>query len=501
MTSANPLVTSATTASRPAPMAQPATNQPPTHHHHHPTESPATNGVCLGHAHDTRPAPAPPVNGSNLAKKGKGKKAMDSSEASKLVAARISQLELDAAGEKDQEAEIEREVKKANRELHTQTSKMSDMQKIDHLHKRCSDLLAEMKRHERESIKNKKRGDQLQKEKDSSRNELSKQITLKEKLEKLCREIQRENNKLKNENKTLTDNQVRNQNSWDEKYAALLQKLDDYQEEKDNPRKQVVDIEMDELFKQRFKSLIDQYELRELHFHSLMRTKELEVQYHLARYEKEKKAAEAENARSRQLNAQVQTFSKTETELRQQLNVYVDKFKQVEDTLNNSNDLFLTFRKEMEDMSKKTKRLEKENEGLKRKHEATNNNIFKMAEERTKHLKEIEDLKKREAKLNGIIKQMQQQGRGIAPGLTNNGENGYMEGEGELEGDESEYDDEYEEDEEGEEEGSEEGEEEYDDETEDEGLQEPQPYGPERPPPATTTNSGTPVAVTANGHH
>ena len=71
------------------------------------------------------------------------------------------------------------------------------MQKIDHLHKRCSDLLAEMKRHERESIKNKKRGDQLQKEKDASRNELSKQITLKEKLEKLCREIQRENNKLK----------------------------------------------------------------------------------------------------------------------------------------------------------------------------------------------------------------------------------------------------------------------------------------------------------------
>jgi hypothetical protein len=74
---------------------------------------------------------------------------------------------------------------------------MNDMQKIDHLHKRCSELLADMKRHERESIKNKKRGDQLQKEKDSSRNELSKTITLKEKLEKLCRELQKENNKLK----------------------------------------------------------------------------------------------------------------------------------------------------------------------------------------------------------------------------------------------------------------------------------------------------------------
>jgi len=60
-----------------------------------------------------------------------------------------------------------------------------------------------------------------------------------------------------------------------------------------------------------------------------MRTKELEVQYNLARFDREKQKAEAETARARQLNEQVQTFSKTETELRNQLNVYVDKFKQV----------------------------------------------------------------------------------------------------------------------------------------------------------------------------
>jgi myosin heavy subunit len=240
-----------------------------------------------------------------------------------------------------------------------------------------------------------------------------------------------------------------------------------------------------------------------------MRTKELEVQYNLARYEREKKNYEAELGRSRQLNAQVQTFSKTETELRQQLNVYVDKFKQVcpvrrrrpsaqtdaraqvEDTLNNSNDLFMTFRKEMEDMSKKTKRLERENENLKRKHDQVNGNILKMAEERNKNLGEIDELKKKLEKLNGIIKQMQQQGRGIPPGLTGTVENGYVEGD--LDGDESEYeDDEYDEGED--EEVSDDGDE-YDDETEDElhQQQQPQPYGPERPPPA-------PVAAT-NGHH
>lgn len=142
-------------------------------------------------------------------------------------------------------------------------------------------------------MKNKKRADQLQKERDQSRSELSKTVSLKEKLEKLCRELQKENNKLKNENRTLKANEVSNLNSWDQKYATLLQKLDDLQEDKDHPKRAAVDIELDELFRTRFKSLMDQYELRELHFHSMMRTKEIEVQFNLSRYEREKKRSDA----------------------------------------------------------------------------------------------------------------------------------------------------------------------------------------------------------------
>ncbi|KAK1835930.1 myosin-like coiled-coil protein-domain-containing protein [Podospora conica] len=483
MSSANnhTLITPVTVPRSATPMSNGAANSPV-------GEPPLANGHGA-HTHDSRPAPSPPANMGH--KKGKQKKAAVPDDA-KLVAARISQLEQDAAGEKDQEAEIDREVKKANRELHNTTSRMSDIQKIDHLTRRCSDLLSDMKRHERESLKNKKRGDQLQKDKDNTQTNLNKTNTLKEKLEKLCRELQRENNKLKSETKTLSDTQARSQLAWDERYAGLMRRLDDYQEEKDNPRKQVVDMEMDELFRQRFKSLIEQYELRETHFHSQMRTKELEVQYNIARFEREKAKHDSELARSRQLNSQVQTFSKTEGELRQQLNVYVDKFKQVEDTLNNSNELFLTFRKEMEDMSKKTKRLERENETLKRKHEQVNNNIIKMAEERTKNLGEIQTLKKKMEKLNGIIKQMQQQGRGIPQGVAGQQNTGYVEAEGDVEGeDDSDYEDEYDEGED--DEVSDDGEE-YDDETEDELQQpnQPQAYGPERPPPTTT--------ATANGH-
>jgi hypothetical protein len=49
--------------------------------------------------HNPAPVPAP-------AKKGKGKKATDPSEQQKQIQAKIAQLELDQAGDKEQELEI-----------------------------------------------------------------------------------------------------------------------------------------------------------------------------------------------------------------------------------------------------------------------------------------------------------------------------------------------------------------------------------------------------------
>lgn len=189
----------------------------------------------------------------------------------------------------------------------------------------------------------------------------------------------------------------------------------------------------------------------------------------------------------------------------------------MEDTLNNSNDLFLTFRKEMEEMSKKTKRLEKENSNLTRKHDLTNQNILKMAEERTKSVGELDALRKKNEKLTSIINQMQKQGRGVAAGLGMAGEVEGMEGEiyhageeGDLEGTESdyEYDDEEGEDEDGEEEeGDELSEGDYHEDTEEElhaqAQQGSQPFGPVPPPQlalGSVTINGVPMAVNGIKH-
>lgn len=81
---------------------------------------------------------------------------------------------------------------------------MDDLGKIDYLQKQVTEHLTNMKRWQRKSVKNQKRSDDLQKEKDQRTGELTKQTSMKEKLEKLCRELQKENNKLK----------VRTANSW-----------------------------------------------------------------------------------------------------------------------------------------------------------------------------------------------------------------------------------------------------------------------------------------------
>lgn len=132
-------------------------------------------------------------------------------------------------------------------------------------------------------------------------------------------------------------------------------------------------------------------------------------------------------------------------------------------------------------MSKKTKRLEKENLNLTRKQEATNKNIFQMAEERSQSQQAIDRLSRENEKLKKLCRAMQTGGYGGAAGVVGGPGQGQVQGgadadfEEGLEGEtESEYEDEYDEDEEGE----------YDDDTEEEGIDvQPRTYGPPPPPP------------------
>jgi uncharacterized coiled-coil DUF342 family protein len=92
----------------------------------------------------------------------------------------------------------EREVKKATRDLNQLLSNIeSPMTKLETVHKKYTELLADMKKLDRDYSKSKKRADQLQKDQDKGKSDLNKTVTMKDKLEKLCRELTKENKKVK----------------------------------------------------------------------------------------------------------------------------------------------------------------------------------------------------------------------------------------------------------------------------------------------------------------
>jgi chromosome segregation ATPase len=303
------------------------------------TSNPHNSPASLDYNHAEAAPPPPPTAAPAPAKgKGKGKKGApavsnDPADAHKALLSKISQLEASSTENAQENAEIEAEVKKANRDLSQLLNTLEPHNsKLDAVQRKYTELLGEMKRVEREHIKAKKRGDQLQKEKEEVGKERTRERGLKEKLEKLSRELTRENKKLKEDLRDLKESSADRNRELHQKLESLVLDV----EEVVLPRqaqseRQGVELEQDKLFREKFTSFLHQYELRELHFQSLMRMKDLEIAYQTARHDQLKKAQESELSKSHQLTRQVSTFSQTENELRGQLNVYVEKFKQVRD--------------------------------------------------------------------------------------------------------------------------------------------------------------------------
>ena len=284
------------------------------------------------------PPPPPPTSAPAAAKpKAKGKKgaaSTDPADAHKALLSKISQLEASSTENAHEAAEIEAEVKKANRDLSQLLNTMEPHNsKLDIVQRKYTELLSEMKKVEREHVKAKKRGDQLQKEKEEIGKERTRERGLKEKLEKLSRELTRENKKLKEDLRELKDSSADRNEELHQKLENMVLDVEEVIQDRRAPEKQAQELEQDKLFREKFTSFLHQYELRELQFQSLLRTKDLEIAYQTARHDQLKKAQESELSKSHQLTRQVSTFSQTENELRGQLNVYVEKFKQVRYTL------------------------------------------------------------------------------------------------------------------------------------------------------------------------
>ncbi|RKP10934.1 Taxilin family, partial [Thamnocephalis sphaerospora] len=298
-------------------------------------------------------------------------------------------------------------IQQTNHEMMQMIRAQGDQsEKLVTLHQRYMRLFLDMKRLEYECTQSRMRETILACEKDTAFSRLDRELSVKHRLERLCRELQRENKRIKDEGNLLAVKEQRKREELTLQFENALRTVRSTSGDTDEDQQQRQRAD-GIVMREKLRGFLEQYELREKHFNCVMRSKDLELQLFEARLAQQRQLAEQEGSKNTSLRNQVATFVRTEGELRKQLSVYVEKFRQVEETLNKSNELFTTFRSEMEQMTKKTKRLEKENATLRVKTDTMNRNILEMAEECKRAQKMLSTSEKKRQKLEDLCRALQ----------------------------------------------------------------------------------------------
>ncbi|RXM32696.1 Gamma-taxilin [Acipenser ruthenus] len=248
--------------------------------------------------------------------------------------------------------------------------------------------------------------------------EHSKSILARSKLESLCRELQRHNKTLKEENMQRAREDEERRKEATAHFQMTLNEIQAQMEQHNihNTKLRQENIELAE----KLKKLIEQYDLREEHIDKVFKHKELQQQLVDAKLQRTTELvmeAEQKHQQERDFLLKEATESRhmcelmkeQECQLKQQLSLYMDKFEEFQTTLAKSNEVFTTFRQEMEKMTKKIKKLEKETTVWRTKWENNNTALLQMAEEKTVRDKDYKALQLKLERLEKLCRAMQRE--------------------------------------------------------------------------------------------
>ncbi|PZC75414.1 hypothetical protein B5X24_HaOG206083 [Helicoverpa armigera] len=274
-----------------------------------------------------------------------------------------------------------------------------------------------------------KRHAMLLKEKEQLQLEFNKTILVKSKLENLCRELQKQNKaikeesllKIREEEERRKETQAKFQNTLSE-ITAMLQ-----QNNEKNAKLRDDNISMSE----KFKSVVQQYQLREQQVDKMAKQMALESQLSDAKMQKaslehqadkERLLAEMEQLKVTlaQYRAKIMELQGTETSLRGQLAVYTDKYDEFQNALVKSNQMFGGFKEQMEKMSKKIKKLEKESLSWKTRWETSQTALLDMCGERQASEERCAAAARQLAHMQGLCRTLQAERTSLLATLKDN---------------------------------------------------------------------------------
>ncbi|EOA14605.1 hypothetical protein CARUB_v10027856mg [Capsella rubella] len=230
-------------------------------------------------------------------------------------------------------------------------------------------------------------------------------ITVRDKLESLCRELQRQNKMLMEECKRVSTEGQSLRSDLSTKFQDAIKdvsiKLDEQKDES------LAQLKENEMLRTKLKHLADQYTLSEQQHEQRLKQKTLELQISALKIKQHEEKLIHEQSQMKVYADQVSQLLSTEKNLRLQLTADGDKFQQFQDALVKSNEVFETFKQEIDKMSKAIKELRKENAFLKNKTERSDITLIELVEERERMKKLLEKTKKQKDKLESLCRSLQ----------------------------------------------------------------------------------------------
>ncbi|PIA29168.1 hypothetical protein AQUCO_06200034v1 [Aquilegia coerulea] len=239
-------------------------------------------------------------------------------------------------------------------------------------------------------------------------------VAVRDKLESLCRELQRQNKTLMDECKRVSTEGQNMRSDLSTRFHDAIKDVSKKLEEQKNEC--ITQLKENDVLRNKLEHLSDQYAVSEQQFTQELKKKNLELQLADLKIQKHEEKLAQEKSQMKLYAEQVPQLLATEKTLRLQLAADGEKFQQFQDALTKSNEVFETFKQEIEKMAKSIKELKKENAFLKGKCERSDVTLIELVEEREKWKRQLEKLKSQKEKLESLCRSLQAERKNTSGG-------------------------------------------------------------------------------------
>lgn len=292
---------------------------------------------------------------------------------------------------KKQMREDKQREAKIQDQLNKQLNGLSMEEKFNLVYKRLVESEKENKRLVQLHKQYERSMEATKKERENMILEHSKTANTKNKLEQLCRELQKQNRMVKDESLARIKEEEEKRRETQEKFQKSLNEIQVVMDENNQKNQQLKEDNME--MAKKFKFILEQYELRDQQMDKMNKQMDLVTQLNEAKLakanmeaaaEKEKFLAEKEIIINEltKVKKQLMDLQMVEVHLREQVNMYSDKYGEFQDSLKKSHNIFVGYKGDMEKMSKKIRNLEKDSTNWKAKWERSNAALIDLMSEK-----------------------------------------------------------------------------------------------------------------------